>query len=314
MSKVLCILDKETNEVQELSGIDLLNGFSALKKITIKDAVQKYLDLCTSAKSEKQQQIETKFFKVFLTFVKDKTYIHEIKSDDVHLFRSELIKTMQPISAVRRLTTINHLFNKCIDWEYIYKNPFKSVEKLKIEKKHYKPWTIEEFKNFIETVNGDFNSIFKFLWLTGCRPSELINLKWTDVDYERKLVKFICGKNKNKSRYFPMSDEVDRLLHSLPFKGNSVFTIEGRAFKNDNIYQSCKHRLKILGLNNLTVYGIRHSFASRMSDNGLNAFEIQYLMGHSDIKTTLNYIHENKKLLIEKMNRVNSLNAIITKS
>ena len=60
--------------------------------------------------------------------------------------------------------------------------------------------------------------------------------------------------------------------------------------------------------------GIRHSFASRMSDNGLNAFEIQYLMGHSDIKTTLNYIHENKKLLIEKMNRVNSLNTFTAKS
>ena len=36
MSKVLCILDKETNEIQELSGIDLLNGFSALKKLLLK--------------------------------------------------------------------------------------------------------------------------------------------------------------------------------------------------------------------------------------------------------------------------------------
>ena len=62
----------------------------------------------------------------------------------------------------------------------------------------------------------------------------------------------------------------------------------------------------MLKFDHLTVYGLRHSFASRMSSSGLNAFDIKYLMGHAKIETTLNYVHEDKKVLIQKMNHVNS--------
>lgn len=309
MAKKLCILDDETGHIDELAGVDLLNGFSALTNISIEDAVKKYLVDCTQHKSKKQQYIENKYFSIFLDFVnsKNRKNISDIKPQDVESFKMSFIIKMKAASVERRMCQFKHFFNKCVEWDYLHKSPFIKVKKLKVENNHFSPWSAKDFEQFIKTTDGDLKYIFKFLWLTGCRPRELINLKWTDIDYEQKTIRFACGKNAQISRTFPMSKDIDALLHTLPkFNASNVFKFKEKVISSDNLYQACKHRLKRLGLEKLTVYGLRHGFATRMSDGGLNAFEIQYLMGHTDIKTTRKYVHENKNLLIQKMDRVNS--------
>lgn len=309
MSKVLCVLDKKTGKLEELSGIDLLNGFSALKKISIKDAIEKYLKTCSVLKTEKQQKIEKLYFDKFLDFIETqkKKSIHEITSDDIDLFQSKLLKKLKPASIERRLSPFKNMFNKFIQWGYLHRNPFIGAKKLRCENNHYKPWPLKKFKEFLKSVDKDMKPVFLFLWYTGCRPSELIGLQWTDIDFDNQTIKFKSGKNAHISRYFPITKEVDKILHKLKFSSGSVFKMNGYSFSNDNLYQYTKHRLKILGFAELTVYGLRHSFATRLSDEGVNSFKIQYLMGHQNIKTTRKYVHESKNSLIKEINRVDSL-------
>lgn len=61
--------------------------------------------------------------------------------------------------------------------------------------------------------------------------------------------------------------------------------------KHDN---GASHRLKKLGLKNLVPYGFRHTFANKLNESDFNAFQIKDLLGHSDIKTTLNYVTINQ--------------------
>ena len=123
---------------------------------------------------------------------------------------------------------------------------------------------------------------------------EAKNLLWTDINYDTLELTFKCGKNAKVNRPFPITEKVSKILHGVDMKGNSVF----QNISNDSLYQYVKHRLTKLKLKHLTVYGLRHSFASRLSKSGVNVFLIQKLMGHADIKTTSGYVNSDKKELI----------------
>lgn len=308
MNKVLCILDKESGKLEELSGIDLLNGFSGLKKITILEASEKYLKECTAFKSIPSQRIEKKYFPIFLNHLETfkLNYLHEITVEHIDSFQNELLKKMSPQSVRKRLSTFKHFFNKCINWNYLYKSPFVGMRVVKFEKNQRKNWTAEIYKDFLELTCSNTRGLFQFLWHTGCRPTELINLKWTDIDLDRKTIMFRCGKNSHISRLFPIYDEVEKIIHNLKMNGNTVFSISEKPLTNDTLSHYARKRLKRLGIKDLVVYGIRHSFPTRLSEAGFNAFEIKELMGHSDIRTTLNYMHHDKKVLIQKLNNVKS--------
>ena len=304
MAKVFCLKDTETGLVEEIAGLDPLNGFSGLKKITIFDAIEKYINVYSKFKSAKQHKNEIFYFEKFKIQIAHKKYLHEINLEDIELFQGELLTKVKPASVIRRMASFKHFFNCCINWEYLYKNPCRGAKKLKEEKNNYRNWSEKEYFEFINTTGGSMELVFEFLWTTGCRPSELLNLKWTDVDYENKVVYFTCGKNAYLRRDFPMWDAVEKILHQVGVSGLFVFQPKDKIIKNDHIYQYAKHRLIILKFSHLTVYGLRHSFASKLSDAGFNAFQIKYLMGHANIRTTLNYIHEDRFLLIQKMNDV----------
>jgi integrase len=307
MAKVLCTKDTETGVVEELH-LDLLNGFSALKKIEINKAVEKYLTDCTAFKSVPSQRLERKYFPIFLDHLDQfkLKYIHEINVEHIDAFQNVLLKRMSPQSVRKRLSTFKHFFNKCIHWNYVYKSPFVGMRPLKFEINRRKSWTQFQYESFINSIGDHMTGCFKFLWLTGCRPTELINLNWTDIDYESKEITFRCGKNSHIARKFPIYEELDILLHSLPFKGNKVFYLSDKDLKTDRLSHYARKWLRRLGFNDLTVYGIRHSLPARLIEMGFGAFEIRDVMGHSDIKTTLNYLHLNKKDLIQKFNNIKS--------
>ena len=149
----------------------------------------------------------------------------------------------------------------------------------------------------------EYASYFSFLLNTGCRPIEAQNLKWSDIDYDNKKIKFKSDKNAKVSRDFPLTKEADKILHSIKSRAINVFLDpNGKPIETDRSYQYAKHRLKRLKLSHITIYGLRHTFCYRLTSAGLNAFQIQYLMGHAEIETTLNYVHIDEAELLMKVN------------
>ena len=137
--------------------------------------------------------------------------------------------------------------------------------------------------------------------MTGCRPIEAKNLKWTDIDYDKKAITVRCGKNAEISRHFPLTEELDIFLHNLKFDSNFVFSKNKKQINNDSLYQYCKKRLVSLGLNEYTVYGIRHGFGTKLALAGVSSFYIAELMGHRKLETTRIYVHAVNNQLIDAL-------------
>lgn len=298
---------KVNGKYEELSAIVAGPQLKPIHRTLVADAIKKYIEVCSTQKCKKNLKNETAYFVKLENFLKlSKAFcIDDITRMHIDQIESQFLKSMKPSSLNRRFSVYRHFFKKCIEWEYLAVNPMDSIKQKKIEKNHYEPWTDEEFKKFIDLCNNDYKKYFTFLKITGSRPVEAQNLRWTDVDYDNMNLKLKCFKNAKVSRTFPISNDVDKLLHSTDNVGAYVFLVNGKKpITSDNSYQYAKHRLKQLGFDNLTIYGLRHSFACKLSNAGLNAFEIQFLLGHVDIKTTRNYVHDDADRSRKKLNSV----------
>lgn len=257
----------------------------------------------------KNQAVEKHYFDLFSQFLNKQkiNYVDEVDRQTVDKFESLLLARMKASSVNRRFNTFKNFFAKCLEWKFIFENPCQGMKKRKEETNSKIPWTEEIFLRFLKECNSELKMIAQFLWLTGCRPMEIRNLRWSDVHHDEGFLIFRCGKNAEVSRRFPIFPELDQLLHKMKMRGPFVFLLNGKQVNNDRLYHAFKVRLKSIGLGQYTVYGLRHGFGTRLANQGVSAFYIAELMGHSKVETTRKYVHSEKKHLIKVLSKARSL-------
>jgi integrase/recombinase XerD len=128
----------------------------------------------------------------------------------------------------------------------------------------------------------------------GARITELLTLKWQDVDLENLLVK-LTGKG-DKQRIIPFSIEMRKRLYRLQqnSKHELVFpTRDGRQWKRCNVYRDVKALCGQLGLkcNPRLLHSFRHSAATHYLKSGGSVALLQQVLGHESITTTMRYAH-----------------------
>ncbi len=161
---------------------------------------------------------------------------------------------------------------------------------------------LKDFEDFFNSIIHENNfvslrnkEIVKVLWSTGLRVSELINLKWNHLN---GIYIKIISKN-NRVRMVPykknLFDQIKKLSYS---KNGYIFSkLNGEKISYGSIYRifsSYKNR-------KISPHTLRHSFATRLINNGIPIYFVQELLGHKDINTTMLYIHLDKSSIINEL-------------
>ena len=138
--------------------------------------------------------------------------------------------------------------------------------------------------------------LFRSLILTGARKREVLDARWEDFDFDRRLWRIPTTK-LGKPRHVPISDGVMSLLGMVP-------RVEGRAYVFANpatgkpyvsIFCSWDTARIRAGMPEVRVHDLRHSFASLLINSGRSLYEVQKLLGHTQVKTTQRYAHLDRK-------------------
>ena len=131
----------------------------------------------------------------------------------------------------------------------------------------------------------------RLLLLTGCRKSEILSLKWQDVDLEVRELRL--SDSKTGPRAVPLSPPAVRVLEELPRLPGSPWVIPGQkpATHMTNLDGPWRIVRKRAGLDDVRIHDCRHSFASRALALGESLPVIAKLLGHSQIRTTSRYAH-----------------------
>jgi integrase len=209
-----------------------------------------------------------------------------------------LLNNLTIDAAKRCLVQINACCEWALDQEMIKNNPFKEIKITARtgKKKAINPFTksekdliIHAFEN--SEAHGHFADFVKFLFLTGCRPSEAIALTWDDISPNLECVTFSHAfvekhdkdTKTHKVRKFPINNQLRELLNGLSKKSPQLFlSKEGCMIDGHNFSErEWKPLLKTLPIKYRIPYNCRHTFISHCLDSGIPVTTIAEWVGNS---------------------------------
>jgi len=169
-------------------------------------------------------------------------------------------------------------------------------------------WSPDEVTRLIDAAPIPFyRTILMTLYATGVRRAEAAALKLTDIDSARMVLHIQEGKGR-KDRDIPLSPVLlqelrqhYRRLRRKPdvwlFPGGTYHTAD-TPISSKVVWHACREAAKRAGVNKpLHPHTLRHCFATHLLENGADLRTIQLLLGHSDLRETMIYIHLSKRHL-----------------
>lgn len=227
------------------------------------------------------------------------------------------------------------MFDSAVENELLAKNPVtKSVKCTGGKKaKTMRALTIEEQKLFLKTIKGtsSYNQ-YALLLQTGLRTGEMIGLRWTDVDFEKRILhirrtmeyqhstgRWSIGepKTKNSVRDVPLTQEAINILKnqkekllsqnicSTEFSDHVFLCKNGTPTTNSTYDSKLFYYCDKAGIERFSMHVLRHTFATRCIEGGMRPKTLQMILGHSNIGVTMNlYVHVTDE---EKAKEVRSI-------
>lgn len=251
-----------------------------------------------SEANKKSFRSDVSICKVLVKHFKGKN-LGQITSPLIEDFKQKFLNTPTRHGKQRSPTTVNYhlailskIFSMAVDAELIENNPCRRVKKFRLNNQRTRVLSRnEEHRLFAALGNNELvKNIITTAIHTGMRRGEIFNLKWFDVDFNRKLIQIRESKS-NKKRIVPMNKTVKLILKHLKRKSEYVFPSPKTGGKLTGIRRSFGRAVEEAGIKDFRFHDLRHTAATRMADAGADAFTLATILGHSDIRITARYAH-----------------------
>lgn len=212
-------------------------------------------------------------------------------------------------SANRLLILLRYIFNLALRWEVpgVTVNPTKDVVLFEDPPKMERYLTADEAQRLYVAVCDSDNPMLRFivpmLILTGARKREVLDAQWLDFDLSLKQWRIPVTKS-GKPRHVPLSDGVLQLLATLPQEGDCPWVFANPKTRRPyvSVFSAWDRARRRAGLADVRIHDLRHSFASFLVNAGRSLYEVQKILGHTQVKTTQRYAHLSQETLLDAAN------------
>jgi integrase len=213
-----------------------------------------------------------------------------------------------PITANRVLSLLSKALNLAELWGYRpnHSNPCLHVKKY-TENKRERFLSQDEINRLMaaldaeekETQNPWAVYAIRLLLLTGCRRNEILKLKWNEVDFPNQCLRLQDSKTGKKLVY--LSASAINLFKTIPQEKGNPYVICGGKEKAHliNLQKPWDRVRTKVGLSDVRLHDLRHTFASVAASKGLSLPIIGALLGHKQTQTTARYAHLIGQPLVE---------------
>ena len=189
----------------------------------------------------------------------------------------------------RALSMIRVTFKCAVRWGYMLDNPASDIPLLREEQVIPNALTDHQLAALLAHMKGQSQQIAILMADTGLRAGEVRRLVWGDIDFEgrRVLVRNLMGPTKSKrERTVPMTQRVMDLLQQRLQTRHGI-----NVFSTQDIKKTLMSAAAAAKVGRVTPHMLRHTFATRLLDQGVPLNDVQYLMGHSTPVLTQRYDH-----------------------
>ncbi len=207
--------------------------------------------------------------------------VRELNTKMIEKWLSEQLKCNKPGTVNRKLTVLKHIINKGTDWEMASEDTLKrayKVKQLKEENTRLRFLNIEEYQTLIDCCTEHLKPIVTVALHTGMRLSEILNLKWAQVDLKHGFILLNITKNGER-REIPIDNTLTIMFNTMLRGFESKYVFAG---KDGDPYKSVKRSfstaLKESGIHDFRFHDLRHTFASRLVMAGVNLTSVKELI------------------------------------
>ena len=238
-----------------------------------------------------------------------------LQEDHINQYISFLFqRKMRSSSVNRKISSIKSFYIFLVKRNFVKNSPLNDLVTPKQEK--YLPESMSEAEvnkllnspDVSNKIENRDKAMIEMLYATGMRISELVNLKITDVDMKRCVVK-VFGKG-SKERLVPFGetalDSLRSYLNERELSSSKEIFLSNRGKKMTRVafWQRVKIYLIRENLkNSISPHTLRHAFATHLLNRGADLRSVQLLLGHSDLSTTQIYTHIAKQRLSDVLKK-----------
>ena len=247
------------------------------------------------------------------------TPLMKLRPDQVQQMYSDLLsrgKAPRTVLHVHRL--LYQALKQAVRWQILMRNPCQAVEPPVASHTEMRTLAREQRQTFMDAIDGSpYRDVYYMDLYTGLRRSEILGLRWPQVDTEHGAVSIVAAlhrlpgqglvllaktKTKSSRRRVDVPETVVDVLHEIR-AGQMLSASEtglewhtdgyvfawpdGRPFDPDMITHDFRTRMDRAGLHGLRFHDLRHSFASLMLAAGEQPKVVQAALGHSSIMVTM---------------------------
>ena len=193
-------------------------------------------------------------------------------------------------TANRYMSLIHAVLGRaCKIWGWIEKVP--SYQRFKEPPTRVRYLSREEIASLMTALPPYMQPVFMFSLMTGLRKSNILNLRWDQVDLVNNRIIIQGNEMKaGKTHMVPLTDDMKSILIAQVGKSSEyVFTNSGRKIKS--IQKPFGKALAITGIENYRWHDNRHTWASILVQNGVSLYELQEMGGWSNHEMVKRYAH-----------------------
>lgn len=234
-----------------------------------------------------------------------------INAMDLRMYLAARCKEMKPSSVNGQISILKSFFGWLANEEYIPKNPTLKLKQTKEPKRLRHPLSDEEIELFRQAcVTDREKALAEFIYSTGCRLSEIVNVNKDDINWH-EMTLCVIGKG-NKEREVCFSTKAKILLKKYlgtRTDNNSALFVTSKRPCNRLGSRSVQREIKKISLRagfekSVFPHLFRHSFATHKLNSGMPLHIVQHLMGHESPATTQIYAQVSKENVLHEYKKI----------
>jgi integrase len=242
---------------------------------------------------------------------------HPLKEYTPQMVEQFKVKRLEEVSDVKvniDFRTLRAAFSLAVKWGLIPDNPFKKCKQLRIPFRRPVYLTPDEYQKVVSAIDKDwFRDIVRFAVSTMMRLGEIVNLRWSSVDFDRQIIYVENSADfrtkTRKQRILPMDDWTLEVLQRKERISDFVFTFpDAKRLQIGYVSSRFKKYVRKAAIRpDIHFHSLRHTGATWLVQNAVPIYTVQQILGHSTIQMTQVYSHLEAADLKQPLSRISEV-------
>ena len=221
--------------------------------------------------------------------------------------------TTSTSTANRYMAALSHVFTVAVQqWEWLSDSPIRKLPKLREPRGRVRYLSEEERAILLQAARLSPNKILHLVIVlalsTGARKGELLNMQWSDINFERRKMVFQQTKNGER-RSAILGEFALKLLQEHRAQSDEVssYVFPSKRGNPIRVDKDFRELIQSVGIENFRFHDLRHSAASYLAMNGASVTDIAEVLGHKTLSMVKRYTHlsdSHTRSVVERMNAV----------